>query len=124
MNKCEFIGRLTKDPELTTTTSGISITKFNIAVDRKFKKEDGTKETDFFNCVAWRGLADNINKYVHKGSKVYVFGEIQNHSYDDKDGIKRYVTDLQVSDCEFLDNKLSPEEKSNIQQVDDDNLPF
>lgn len=105
MNRIEIIGRLTKDVELNTTTSGVNVAKFSIAVNRKFKDQDGNSITDFFNVVAWRGLGENIHKYCKKGSKVYIAGELQNRSYDAEDGTKRYITEIIVNECEFLDNK-------------------
>lgn len=128
MNRFECIGRLTKDPELTTTTnSGVSVARFSIAVDRKFKKDDGTHDTDFFNCIAWRGIGETINKYCKKGSKIFIAGELQNRSYDAEDGTKRYVTEVVVSDCEFLSTKPTndiAEQAILLSPVDDDNLPF
>ena len=130
MNKVQFIGRITKDLELTTTNSGLSVVKFNLAVNRKFKGEDGNYVTDFFNIVAWRGLADNIYKYCHKGSKVYVEGELQTRSYDAQDGSKRYITEVIINDCEFLDSKntgTSTEQTTGadvLQPINDDSLPF
>ena len=130
MNKVQFIGRITKDLELTTTNSGLSVVKFNLAVNRKFKGENGNYVTDFFNIVAWRGLADNIYKYCHKGSKVYVEGELQTRSYDAQDGSKRYVTEVIINDCEFLDSKntgTATEQTTGadvLQPINDDSLPF
>lgn len=74
MNRFECIGRLTKDVELNTTNSGVSVAKFSIAVNRKFKDENGESVADFFNVVAWRGLGENIHKYCKKGSKVFIAG--------------------------------------------------
>lgn len=125
MNRFECIGRLTKDPELTITNAEISVAKFSIAVDRKFKKEDGTHDSDFFNCVAWRGIGKTINKYCKKGDKIFIAGELQNRSYDASDGTKRYVTEVIVNDCEFLETKSNNEEqKTELTPVEDDNLPF
>ena len=81
MNKCILIGNLTRDPELSTTGSGISVCKFSIAVNRTFKNQNGEYETDFLNIVTWRGLADNCSKYLIKGSKVAVCGQIQTRTY-------------------------------------------
>lgn len=127
MNKAFLIGNLTKDPEYTTTLNGIGITRFTIAVSRKYENANGERETDFINCVAWRGLADNIYKYLKKGKKCCVVGSIQTRSYDAEDGSKRYVTEINCEDCEFL----SPAEKTaennsepNMQPIDDDGLPF
>lgn len=127
MNKAFLIGNLTKDPEMTTTSNGISVTRFAIAVSRKYENANGERETDFINCVAWRGLAENIYKYLKKGKKCCVVGNIQTRSYDAEDGSKRYVTEINCEDCEFL----SPIEKSSennnepeLQPIDDDGLPF
>lgn len=122
MNKIFLIGRLTKDPELNKVNGDISVCRFSIAVSRKYANSDGTRETDFLNCVAWRGLADNIAKYCSKGSKVSVIGEVQNRSYDAEDGTKKYVTDIVLSDCEFLDSKKDTE--TDVVPVNDSDLPF
>lgn len=107
MNKAILMGRLTRDVELQQTSNQVSVSKFSIAVDRKYKNQAGEKQTDFFNCVAWRNTAEFISKYFHKGSKILVTGEIQNRSYDDKDGAKRYVTEIIVEDGEFCESKQS-----------------
>jgi single-strand DNA-binding protein len=104
MNKCIFIGNLTKDPELSTTTSGISVCKFDIAVQRRFET-NGERETDFFKIIAWRGLADNCGKYLSKGKKAAVVGSLQTRTYYDKDGVKHYVTEIVADEVEFLSPK-------------------
>lgn len=128
MNRFECIGRLTKDVELNTTSNGVNVAKFTLAVNRKFKDSDGNYVADFFNIVAWRGLGENIHKYCKKGSKVYLAGELQTRSYDAEDGTKRYITEVIASDCEFLDNKSSDNTDNNAPAgttpVDDDGLPF
>ncbi len=128
MNRFSIIGRITKDIDLTTTNSGISVAKFNVAVDRKFRNEDGEKITDFFNIVVWRGLAENIAKYCKKGSKVFLSGELQNRSWEAEDGTKRYKTELVANECEFLDTKKSTEENEDtsdeLEPIDDADLPF
>ena len=88
MNKCIFIGNLTRDPEYQTTGSGVSLCRFSIAVNRSYSNANGERETDFINIVTWRGLADNCSKYLFKGSKVCVVGQLQNRTYEDKDGNK------------------------------------
>ena len=123
MNRVEIIGRLTKDIELTTTNSGVSVAKFSIAVNRKFKNEDGEYVADFFNGVAWRGLAENMAKYCKKGSKVFIAGELQSRNYDDNEGKKRYVTEIITNECEFLDSKNTREGKAELQPIEDE-LPF
>lgn len=136
MNKVILIGNLTKDPELSVTNSGVSVCRFTIAVSRRFSSQDGERETDFFNIVAWRGLAENCNKFLRKGNKTCVIGAIQNRSYDAADGSKRYVTDIIADDIEFLTPKngsegdegrnyqTKKEEVSTLEPIDDDSLPF
>ncbi len=98
MNKVFIIGRLTRDPEARTTASGISVTAFSVAVNRRVNRE----ETDFLNIVAWRSLADSCAKYLVRGQQVAVAGEIRTRTYDAKDGTKRTVTEIQAEDVEFL----------------------
>lgn len=129
MNRFSIIGRITRDIDLTTTNSGLSVAKFNVAVDRKFKNEDGEKITDFFNIVVWRTLAENIAKYCKKGSKVFLSGELQNRSWEAEDGTKRYMTELIANECEFLDTMKSTAEneeaeKEELKPIDDADLPF
>lgn len=130
MNKVILIGNLTRDPELSTTNSGISLCKFSIAVNRTRANASGERETDFFNIVTWRGLADNCGKYLGKGRKVAVFGQIQTRTYDDKDGNKRYATDIVADDVEFLGgNTAAGDEgerpvKKQLEPVESEDLPF
>lgn len=112
MNKCVLIGNLTKDPELKTTPSGVPVCAFSIAVNRPHKGADGNREVDFFNIITWRGLAENCAKYLTKGKKAAVTGEIQNRSYEDKDGNKRYVTEIIASDVEFLSLSTPTEQET------------
>lgn len=132
MNKVILIGNLTKDPELSETSSGVAFCKFGIAVNRPFANADGDRETDFFNITTWRGQAEICAKYLAKGKKVCVIGSIQNRSYEDKDGNKRTATDIIASEIEFLsarsDDEEKPgkkdEEKPKLEPCDDDDLPF
>ena len=95
MNKVILIGNLTKDPEMRQTTGGTNVCTFSVAVNRRFKdKNTGEAQTDFFNIVVWRQLAELCGRYLAKGRKVCVTGELQNRSYDAKDGTKRYVTEI------------------------------
>ena len=94
MNKVILVGNLTRDPELTETPSGVAVCRFSIAVQRDYASSDGTREADFFNVTVWRGRAENCGKYLKKGNKVAIVGSIQTRSYEDKDGIKRNVTDI------------------------------
>lgn len=131
MNKIFLIGNLTKDPELTETSNGTSVCRFAIAVNRPYASNG---EVDYFNITVWRAVAENCGKFLKKGSKVAISGSLQNRSYDDKDGIKRYVTDIVAGEVEFLspkssgDGASSTENKEKVEKLqtvpDDDDLPF
>lgn len=105
MNQCVLLGRLTRDSEMRTAISGTEVTKFTLAVDRNRKNDDGEKETDFINCIAFNKTAELIAKYTKKGSQIAVVGRIQTRNYDAQDGTKRYVTEVVVSEVKFLDKK-------------------
>lgn len=132
MNKAIFIGNLTKDPEITTTTSGVSVCRISLAVSRRFANAEGERETDFFNIVVWRVLGENCHKFLKKGSKIAVVGNIQNRSYDAADGSKRYITEIVAEEVEFLSTKNADgeykkgdsEEVTTLKPIDDDGLPF
>lgn len=139
MNKVFLIGNLTRDPELTETPNGIMVCRFSIAVSRDYANADGNRETDFFNITVWRGRAEVCGKYLKKGNKVAVVGSLQTRSYEDKDGVKRTVTDIVASEVEFLTPKGSGEgpmgddssaqvvkkTRPQLEAIDDDNmLPF
>ena len=98
MNKVFIVGRLTRPPEARTTTSGISVTTFTVAVTRRTNRE----EADFLNVVTWRGLADNCARYLTQGQQVAVIGELRTRSYEANDGTRRYVTEIQADEVEFL----------------------
>ena len=112
MNKVYLIGNLTRDAELQQTPSGIAVCKFSIAVSRQYADANGEKQTDFFNCTAWRGLGETIGKYCKKGNKVAVCGSIQLRNYEDNQGIKRQAVDIIVNDVEFLTPKTTEEQPS------------
>ena len=101
MNKIFLIGNLTRDPEHRVTTSGISVCTFSLAVNRRFSSQDGKREADFISIVAWRGLADTCIKFLRKGSQVAVCGSLQTRTYE-KDGVKRYVSEVVADEVEFL----------------------
>lgn len=136
MNKVILVGNLTRDPELTETPSGVAVCRFAIAVSRDYANADGTRETDFFNITVWRGRAENCGKYLKKGNKVAIVGSLQNRSYEDKDGIKRNVTDVIANEVEFLTPKtaqgegdIAPvatvkKERPQLEAIDDNQLPF
>lgn len=105
MNKVVLVGNLTRDPELRTTSSGISTVSFTIAVQRRFKNADGSYDADFISCVAWRSTAEFISHYFQKGSRIGVVGNLRSRSYDDKNGQRRYVTEVYVDEAEFVNSK-------------------
>lgn len=145
MNKVILVGNLARDPELTTTPSGVSVCRFTVAVSRTYANADGERETDFINCVAWRNTAEFVAKYFKKGSSAGVVGSIQTRTYEGNDGNKRYVTEVSVDNVEFVGRKSGgdgePTEKSKFddepktssnsgnkiakfEPIDDDDLPF
>ncbi len=147
MNKVFLIGNLTRDPELTETSSGVSICRFSIAVNRNYSGQDGERKTDFFNITAWRNLGENVAKYAKKGNKVCVSGSIELRNYEDNQGVKRTAVDIVAQDVEFLTPRASSGEgsgyqsdfaapapasapapagrkKAALQSFDDDDIPF
>ncbi len=104
LNKVILMGRLTANPELRRTTSGTDVATFTVAVDRKYKDQNGDRQTDFLNCVAWRGTATFVEKYFKKGQQIIVEGSIQNRSYE-KDGQKRYITEIIAENAFFAGEK-------------------
>jgi single-strand DNA-binding protein len=103
MNRCVLIGNLTRDPELKTTTSGLSVCNFTIAVSRSFSAQgSGEREADFIPVVVWRKQAENAAKYLRKGSQVAIAGSLQTRSYEAKDGSRRYLTEVVASEVQFL----------------------
>ncbi|MGI5877804.1 MAG: single-stranded DNA-binding protein [Christensenellales bacterium] len=111
MNKCFLIGNLTRDPELKTTASGISVCNFTLAITRRFSNQQGEREADFLPVVVWRTQAENCAKYLRKGSQVAVSGSIQTRSYDAQDGTRRYVTEIVGEEVKFL-NRIAGREDS------------
>ena len=140
MNKVFLIGNLTRDPEITETPGGVAVCHFAIAVNRNYSGQDGERQTDFFNCTAWRAMAETIARYTKKGKKVAVVGSIQMRNYEDNQGVKRTAVDIIAQDVEFLsprDNEDSFDDVSEaprqagqkrkpmLQAMDDDSdIPF
>ena len=106
MNIAILIGRLTHDPELKTTPNGVSVCSFSIAVERAYRK-DQERQTDFINIVAWRGSAEFISKYFHKGSMIGIEGAIQTRRYQDKDGNNRTAFEVVANNVQFVESKRS-----------------
>lgn len=137
MNKVILIGNLTRDPELATTNSGVSVCRFSIAVQRRFQNNDGEREADFFNIVVWRAQGENCHKFLKKGSKCAVVGRLQNSNYEASDGSKRYTTEVVADEVEFLSSKpadgsvpseprqaAARSQTTELEPIDDDSLPF
>ena len=109
MNKVVLIGRLTKDPEVRSTQSGLAVGRYTLAVDRSFKR-DGEPTADFISCVAFGKQAEFLQKYAHKGLKLGVTGRIQTGSYTKQDGTKVYTTDVIVDSQEFVESKKAAQQ--------------
>lgn len=106
MNKIILIGNLGREPEMSYTANGVAVTKFTLAVTRRFgKSASGERETDWFNIVAWNQLAETCNNYLKKGQKVYVEGRLEQRKYTDKDGNNRTAIDVVINDMEMLTPK-------------------
>lgn len=132
MNKVILMGRLVADPELKTTPSGLSVTTVRVAVNRRFSA-DGTNTADFFDVVCWRQTADFVAKYFTKGRMIGVVGSLQTRSWTDKNGNKRYVTEVIADEAYFCGDKAEAETKAKakpeadpeLTEVDDgEELPF
>ena len=139
LNKVMLIGHLGKDPEMQYLEGNIALAKFSLATSESFKDKAGnwTDKTEWHNIIMWRGLAETAEKYLKKGSFVYIEGKIQNRSWDDKDGNKRYITEIRAERMNMLDKKpadsnvdssaTSSSTSSNIEtssEVIEDDLPF
>lgn len=111
-NQAILAGRLTADPELKTTQSGISVTQFTIAVNRPRRKDDNAEMSDFISCVAWKERAELVTKYFHKGSAIMVIGQIQTRTWTDNNNQKRYATEVLVDNIRFVDSKADAAQKS------------
>ena len=137
MNKVILVGNLTRDPELITTNNGISLCRFTLAVQRRFASNEGEREADFINIVAWRQRAEFITKYFKKGSLIGIEGSIQTRRYQDKNGNNRTIFEVVVNNAQFVESKRDgaatnePASYSNADASDfaeiggmDDDLPF
>ena len=143
MNKVILMGRLTRDPEMRQTQSGVNVCSFSIAVNRRFAKE-GQQNADFINCTAWRQQAEFICKYFAKGSMISVVGNLQSRSWENQEGKKQYATDVVVDEVYFTGSKaethtagdggFAPQTKDAFADIDtmgfqaidgsEDDLPF
>jgi single-strand DNA-binding protein len=115
LNKVTLIGNLGKDPEIQILDGNIKVAKFSLATTETYRDTNGQKQsiTDWHNVVLWRGLADLAQNYLHKGSSIYIEGKLKTRSYDDKDGQKRYVTEIIGEQLLLLDKKTDNENYGN-----------
>ena len=124
MNSICLMGRLTGDPELKTTQSGVSVTSFSVAVDRAYRSKDQERQTDFINCVAWRQTAEFISRYFRKGQRIALQGSLQSRRYTANDGSQRTVYEVVVDNAFFCESKGgqavgAPNYDSQIPQVNE-----
>ena len=142
INNVVLMGRLTAFPELRKTDTGVSVTSFNLAVERSYKSSDGSYPADFITCVAWRNTAEFISRYFSKGDMIAVTGQIQTRNYTDKNGNKRTATEIIVDNASFCGSKsleqatqkkpdinvpppsFSTGNASDFEEIDGDDLPF
>lgn len=140
LNRVVLVGRLTKDPEFRTTPNGVSVATFTLAVNRTFTNAQGEREADFINCVTFRKQADNVNRFLSKGSLAGVDGRLQSRSYENQDGKRVFVTEVVCDNVQFLEPKNNqsnnqPQQQSGQAQsgnnpfdngadISDDSLPF
>lgn len=112
LNHIVIMGRLVRDPELRYTHSSVPVTSFTVAVDRDYQNENGERQADFIDCVAWRGTAEFISKYFRNGSMIVVSGRLQAHKWEDRDGNKRTGWAIKVDNVYFADSKKSESNSS------------
>ena len=144
LNVAIIMGRLTADPELRTTASGVAVTTFSVAVDRRFQRQGEEKQTDFINVVAWRQTAEFVSRYFHRGSMIAVRGSIQQRNYEDKNGNKRKAVEIVVDNANFCGSKsetgtaqrndgyaaaqpapsYSNADEGDFKEIPEDDLPF
>lgn len=113
LNRAILTGRLTRDPELRYTTSGTAVVQATIAVDRQFKNQQGEREANFINLVIWRKAAENFANFTHKGSLVGIDGRIQTRTYENKQGQRVYVTEINVDSFSLLEPRQENSQQSN-----------
>ncbi|HNZ41018.1 MAG TPA: single-stranded DNA-binding protein [Clostridia bacterium] len=136
MNKVILMGRLTRDPELRATATGTPVASFSLAVNRRFAAKDAQVQADFFNVTAWSKQGEFVNNYYRKGMQVVVIGRLQNRTWEDQEGKKRYATDVILEETYFAEGKRDAGEGStgsnagedmdftHIDISEDDALPF
>ena len=112
MNKWIGIGRLTKDPEIKLTSNQTQFCQFTVAVERKFKDQNGQRQADFINCIAWKNTAVFIQKYFRKGNRIGLTGSIQIRSYEDQNGQKHFITEVIIDEAEFVESQNTNQAQS------------
>lgn len=112
LNVVALLGRLTADPELRTTQSGLSVCRFTVAVDRNFIDDNGNRQADFINCVAWRQTAEFVSRYFSKGKMIGIAGSIQTRNYEDRNGNKRTAVEVSVNNVCFAGDKDKGQQSS------------
>ena len=123
INNVVLVGRLTADPELKKTQNDVAVVTFTVAANRKFKNAQGEYETDYINCVAWRKSAELLAQYFAKGDRIGVTGSLQSRSYEDKAGIRRYITEVVVDNISFIDSKSERHQRSDQGDRGEDTVP-
>lgn len=118
LNKAILVGRLTRDPELRSTATGVSVVNFTVAIQRKFKDANGERQSDFINCVAFNRTADFVKTYFTKGNLISCDGYIQTRTWDDNDGKRHFVTEVVVNDAGFVESK-----RDSAPRKEDDAMP-
>ena len=131
INRVVLVGRLTRDPELRRTQNGTAVTSFTLAIDNRFKDENGDKTTSFIPCVVWNQQAENCVRFIHKGSLVGIEGRLNQRTYQNKEGNNVQVIEVMCDSVQYLDPKKqeessnqSTENKTNNIDVSSDDLPF
>ncbi|MDA1478297.1 single-stranded DNA-binding protein [Bacillus changyiensis] len=121
LNRSIIVGRLTKDPELRYTGSGVAVAGLTLAVNRPFKNQNGDSEADFINCVAWRKQAESVANFLKKGSLAGVDGRLQTRSYENQHGGRVFITELVAESVQFLDTKGSKQNQGQNQRQQQEN---
>lgn len=124
LNRVVLIGRLTRDPELRYTPTGIATTQFTLAVDRPFSNQGGEREADFIPVVTWRQLAEACANHLAKGRLTAVEGRVQVRHYDNNEGKRIYVTEVVADNVRFLESKQRHDEANTPITISDDNYPY
>ena len=126
VNKVILVGNLGKDPEVRYLDSGVAVANFSLATTESYKNKEGERvnQTEWHNIVLWRGLAEIAEKYLKKGSSVYIEGKIKNRKWEDKDGNTRYNTEILADNMTMLGSKPSPNSEQSESSNDIDDLPF